>query len=114
MFRLTGEEKEKVVTNCDHLNKLKFSPYRPYVFTEHGAVMLASLLNSETAVHASVQVVRAFVRLRQILSTNKDLAAKLGQLERKIEKHDEEIQAIFTAIRQLMKPADSPRRKIGF
>lgn len=97
-----------------HLKGLKFSPHMPYAFTEHGAIMLASILNSEAAVHASVQVVRAFIRLRQILSAHKELSAKLDQLEKKTEKHDEEIQAIFSAIRQLMKSPEPARRKIGF
>lgn len=114
MFSLTQKEKEEVVANCDHLKGLKFSPHLPYAFTEHGAIMLASILNSEAAVHASVHVVRAFIYLRQMLSTHKELSAKLNQLERKTEKHDEEIQAIFSAIRQLMKPPEPTRRKIGF
>jgi phage regulator Rha-like protein len=114
MFQLTENEKAEVVANCDHLKRLKFSPNLPYAFTEHGAIMLATVLNSPVAVQASIQVVRAFVKLRQILATNKDLAHKLEQLERKIEKHDEEIKAIFNAIRQLMTPPEKPKRKIGF
>ncbi len=113
MFRLNPKEKE-VVTNCDHLKGLKFSPHLPYAFTEHGAIMLASILNSEAAVHASVQVVRAFIRLRQILSSNKGLALKLQELESKVGKLDDEIKIIFDAIRQLMTPPEKPARRIGF
>jgi phage regulator Rha-like protein len=114
MFQLTENEKAEVVANCNHLKRLKFSPNLPYAFTEHGAIMLAAVLNSPVAVQASIQVVRAFVKLRQMLATNKELAHKLDQLERKIEEHDEEIKAIFNAIRQLMTPLEKPKRKIGF
>ena len=76
--------------------------------------MLANVLNSQVAVEASIQVVRAFVKIREILSTHKELASKLNQLENKIEKHDEEIHVIFEAIRQLMTPSEKPKRKIGF
>jgi len=114
MFQLSENEKAEVVANCDHLKRLKFSPNLPYAFTEHGAIMLATVLNSPVAVQASIQVVRAFVKLRQMLANNKDLAHKLEQLERKIEEHDEEIKAIFNAIRQLMTLPEKPKRKIGF
>lgn len=111
MFRLTAEEKKKVVTICDHLRYLKFSSSPPHAFTEHGAVMLASLLNSTVAVAASIQVVRAFVRLRGILKTHADLAQKLELLERK---YDAQFKTVFDAIRELMKPPETPRRRIGF
>ncbi len=114
MFQLTKKEKEKVVTDCDHLNRLKFSPSLPNAFTEHGAIMVATVLNSPSAVRASILVVRAFVRLREILSTNKELAQKFSQLERKIEKHDDEIKVIFNAIRQLMATPEPKKKKIGF
>jgi phage regulator Rha-like protein len=77
MFRLTEVEKTEVVTNCDNLVRLKFSPHLPYAFTEHGALMLANVLNSERATQISVQVVHAFVRLRQMLGSNAELAHKL-------------------------------------
>ncbi len=82
MFRLTEEEKAEVITVCDHLRPLRFSPSLPHAFTEHGAIMLASILNSPIAVQASVHVVRAFVRLREVLATHKDLARKLEDLEK--------------------------------
>lgn len=88
--------------------------YLPYAFTEHGAVMLASVLNSPIAIKASIQVVRAFVRLREILTTHKELGEKLVQLEKKIGRHDEEIRTLFEAIRRLMQPPEKPRRQIGF
>jgi len=88
--------------------------YLPYVFTEQGVAMLSSVLNSERAVQVNIAIMRAFVKLREMLSTNKELALKLAQLERKMEKHDEEIKLIFDAIRQLMKPPETKTKKIGF
>jgi len=111
MFQLTEEEKAEVVANCDHLKKLKFSPVLPYVFTEHGAIMLASVLNSPVAVQTSVLVVRAFVKLREMLTTHKDLAKKLEEMEKK---YDSQFKVVFDAIRQLMTPPETKKRKIGF
>ena len=111
MFQITEEEKEKVVANCDHLKKLKFSPSLPYAFTEHGAVMLASILNSAVAVEVSIQVVRTFNRLREYVAHHKALAQKLDALEKK---YDVQFKAVFDAIRKLMTPPDKPRRRIGY
>ena len=87
----------------------------PYAFTEQGVAMLSSVLNSERAIHVNIAIMRAFVKLRQILSTHKELTHKLEELERKTEKHDVEIQSIFETIRQLMAPPpEKPRRMIGF
>jgi len=112
MFQLTSEEKTEVVANCDHLSKLKFSPVLPYAFTEHGAIMAASVLNTPRAIETSVLVVRAFVKLREMVATHRELARKLAQLEVRFEDHDEKIEAIFEVIRQLMAPTDIPRKKI--
>ena len=87
---------------------------RPFAFTEHGAIMAASVLNTPKAVEMSVFVVRAFVRLRTLLSTHKELAHKLAELERRVEGHDEAIQGIVVAIRKLMQPPDKKRERIGF
>jgi uncharacterized membrane protein len=86
----------------------------PYAFTEQGVAMLSSVLRSKQAVQVNITIMRAFVKLREILSTNKELALKLDQLERKIEKHDEEIKLIFDAIRELMKPPEKKTKKIVF
>ena len=114
MFQLTLEE-------MDALHRSQFATgsqkhrdprFPPYAFTEHGTVMLANVLKSQTAIHASIQVVRAFVRLREILTTHKDLAQKLEALEKK---YDRQFKIVFDAIRQLMKPEDPPKeRRIGF
>ena len=111
MFQLNEVEKAEVVANCDHLRKLRFSPNLPYAFTEHGAIMLAAVLNSPVAVKASIQVVRAFVNLRQLLASNTDLARKLASLEKK---YDSQFKMVFDAIRKLMEPPEVKKRKIGF
>jgi hypothetical protein len=92
--------------------------YLPYAFTEHGAIQAANVLNSPRAVEMGIYVVRAFVQLREFLSSNKDLARRLDQLEARIEKklatHDEAIAAMLSAIRELMNPPAPKRRPIGF
>lgn len=112
MFQLTEQEKTKVVAICDHLGRLKFSPVLPNAFTEHGAIMAASVLNTPRAVEMSVFVVRAFVRLRQIVSSHVELARKLAVLEKK---YDAQFKVVFDAIRELMTPPEAKRmRPIGF
>lgn len=111
IFQLTKEEKDEVVTNCDHLKRLKFSPNLPFAFTEHGAIMAATILNSPVAIKVSIQVVRAFVKLREMLATHKDLAKKLEDMERK---YDAQFKVVFDAIRELMKPPEPKKRQIGF
>jgi hypothetical protein len=114
MFQLTKEEKDEVVTNCDHLSKLKFSPSLPYAFTEHGALMLGNVLKSARATEVSLLVVRTFVQIREMLSSNKDLAIKLEALERKVSSHDQAISGVIDAIRQLMAPPATKKHGIGF
>ena len=113
MFRLTAEEKAEVVAKCDHLTKLKFSPVLPNAFTEHGAIMAASVLNSRRAVEVSVYVVRAFVRLRFLVSTHKELSLKLDELEPKVSGHDQALAGLIDAIRSLMAQPEPKKRKIG-
>jgi hypothetical protein len=88
--------------------------YAPYVFTEQGVAMLSSVLSSKRAVHVNIEIMRAFVRLRRMLSSNKELVHKLKELERRVARHDAEIQGIFEAIRELMEPPAKPARQIGF
>ena len=115
MFQLTVDEVNSLRSHIATSNMGRGGRRTlPYAFTEHGAVMLASVLNSPVAVEASIQVVRAFVRLREILATHKELANKLVELEARIEAHDKGITALFEAIRQLMEPPDTPQRRIGF
>jgi hypothetical protein len=89
--------------------------YLPYVFTEQGVSMLSSVLNSERAIAVNIAIMRAFVRLRQMVSANKELAAKLAELESKVDTHDGQIRSVFEVIRKLMAPPpDTARRSIGF
>ena len=112
--RLTAEERDEVVTDCDHLRALKFSPVLPWAYTEHGAIMAATVLNSARAAEMSVFVVRAFVRLREMAGNHAELSARLGALERKVAGHDQGIREMFKAIRTLIQPPAKPRRQIGF
>jgi ORF6N domain len=115
MFQLTSEETESLRSQSATSNRERGGRrYRPYVFTEHGAIMAASVLNSSRAIEVSVYVVRAFVKLREMLGTHKKVARKLAELERRIEVHDEEITALFDAIRQLMEPSEKSTKRIGF
>ncbi len=111
MFQLTVKEKEEVVTNCDHLARLKFSHVLPYALTEHGALMAANVLNSPRAILMSVEIVMAFVRLRQMALSVEELARRVNRLE---ERYDEQFKTVFATIRQLMTQPESPRKQIGF
>jgi len=115
MFRLTEREKTEVVAKCDHLESLKYSKALPHAFTEHGALMVASVLNTHRAVEMSVFVVRAFVKLRRFMTGNRELTDKLEQLEKHLAEHDVQIISLVQAIRQLMSPKAVPeKRRIGF
>ena len=114
MFQLTDEEWSDLRSQSVTSNGRGGRRYAPYVFTEHGALMLSSVLNSSTAAEVGILVVRTFVKLREMLSTHKELAAKLEALERKIGSHDQAIAGLLDAIRQLMSPTESGRRQIGF
>jgi hypothetical protein len=116
MFRLTRAETEalnrsQIATGSQKHRDPRFPPYG---FTEHGAIMTATILNSPRAVEMSLYVVRAFVRLRELLASNTALARKLNELEGKLKNHDEAIAAILSAIRELMNPPAPKRRGIGF
>jgi len=113
MLRLTGEEvrslRSQIATSKPGRGGAR---YRPYAFTEQGVAMLSTVLNSERAIEVNIAIIRAFVRLREILSTHKDLARKLDELEKK---YDENFRVVFAAIRQLMEPPDPPKKgRIGF
>ena len=124
MFQLTKEEFNHLVAQVGAGNlksqiAISSSGWggrrsRPYAFTEHGVAMLSSVLHSERAVRVNIAIMRAFVRLRETLALHKELAARLADLERKIESHDEGIRTLFEAIRQLMAAPEKARRSIGF
>lgn len=114
-FQLTIEEKSEVVANCDHLKHLKFSPNNPHVFTEHGAIMAAGVLNSPKAIETSILVVRTFVKLRQLLNTNEKLRHKLIELENRLGNHDEAIKKLVRTFFELMEtPTIEKKKQIGF
>jgi len=115
MFQLTKEEVGSLRFQFETSNKGRGGRrYLPHAFTEHGVAMLSSVLNSKRAVQVNLLIIRAFVKLREMLSTHKDLARKLEDLEKKYETHDVQIKAVFDAIRNLIEPPVSPRRRIGF
>jgi hypothetical protein len=113
MFQLTRQEIGRISQSVTSLSQLKFSK-QVRAFTEEGVAMLSSVLNSERAVQVNIAIMRAFVKLRKTLETNRELAQKFAELEARVGKHDEEIGAIIEAIRQLMAPPEKPRREIGF
>ena len=123
MFRLTWEEahflRSQFVTlkkegEFESSKRGKHIKYLPYVFTQEGVAMLSSVLNSRRAIRVNILIMRAFVKLKELLLTHRDLAVKIEALERKYVKHDEKIKVIFKAIRQLMAIPEKPKRRIGF
>jgi len=118
MFQLTDEEfaevNERLRFQFETSNRRGGRRYKPYAFTEQGVAMLSTILNSERAIEMNIIIIRTFVRLREILSTQKEFAQKLKELELKFETHDEHIAAIFEAINQLAAPPEKPKRQIGF
>jgi hypothetical protein len=115
-FTLTEDEHEALRSQFATLKggRGEHRKYLPRAFTEHGALMAASVLSSPKAVEMSILVVRAFVRLRQILAANRQLAVKLNELERKVAAHDKNILSLFQVVRSLMAEPEKPARKIGF
>ena len=114
MFQLSEKERNELVTIWHRFRTMKHSSSLPYVFTEHGTVMLASILNSERAVRLSIYIVKAFIKLRQILANNELIEKKLSKIEGKIKKHGVEIQSLTRAIRFLLLPPEKPKRPMGF
>jgi hypothetical protein len=115
MFQLSGNEKGELVAICDRFKTLKHSTSFPYVFTEQGVAMLSTVLNSERAIRVNIAIMRAFVRLRQILLSHKELARKVEELERKYSKHEVEITTVFKLLKKLMEPPPVPKKgRIGF
>ncbi len=117
MFQLTAEEAKALrsqIVTLEGGGRGQHRKYLPYVFTEHGALMAASVLNSSRAVQMSLYVVRAFLRLREWVAGQAELVAKLAEVERRVAGHDQELKLIIRAVRQLMVPPDGPRRRIGF
>jgi hypothetical protein len=125
-FQLTAEEFKNLNSQIATSNRRGGRRYLPWVFTEHGAIMLASVLNSDVAVQASVRVVRAFIKLREMVAANAQLASKLEELERRLDSHDEATPKafaspdyfgavdLFATLKRLLEPEAKPKREIGF
>ena len=114
MFSLTPQEYSRLRYQIGTLERGQHSKYLPYAFSEQGVAMLSSVLHSKQAIKVNIAIMRAFVRLREILAAHRNLVHKLEELERKYEAHDLQIQTIFEAIRQLMEAEQKPSRRIGF
>ena len=116
MFQLTENEKEQLVANCDHLNKLKFSSSLPYVFTEHGTMMLGNVLNSDRAIEFSIKIIEAFVKMREFLTNNLSVKLEIEEIKKKLVNHDKNIELVFNYLDEMMEKQDNKveRNKIGY
>jgi hypothetical protein len=103
-----------VIANCDHLQKLKYSPYLPFVFSELWKVMLANILNSDRAIQVSIRIVEIYIKMRELVLSNSELLLKVEELEKRIGDQDEKIVVIFKYLKKLLEYQDKPRKKIGF
>ena len=111
MFQSNFQEVRRLRSQSVTLKRGQHIKYRPYAFTEHGILMLSSVLNSERAVQVNIEIMRAFVKLREMLASHKDLALKLAEMEKK---YDSQFKVVFDAIRELMTPPEPKPRRIGF
>lgn len=117
MFQLTKKEKEQIIKDYPHLENLKYSPKLPNAFTEQGVAMLSSVLNSDSAIEVNIKIIRIFTKIRQMLSTHKDILLKLEQIEKQTTNNSKDIQVIFRALKQLIEQPKEPeitREPIGF
>ncbi len=116
MFQITQEEKEEIILQFEHLNGLKFSPVLPYVFTEHGAVMLASVLNSDKAIEVNIQIVRVFTQIRQMLADNTELRLEIEKIKKKMDNQSKNIEVVFQYLDELLEKKENPkpRKQIGY
>lgn len=117
MFQITAEEKDQLIITFEHLDSLKFSTVLPFVFTEHGAVMLASVLNSEQAISVNIQIVRVFTQIRQMLADNTEVRLEIEKIKGKLEKQDKNIELVFQYLDNLLEQKEkpnTPRQGIGY
>ena len=116
MFQLTDSEKQQVVANCDHLESLKFSSFLPYVFTEHGTMMLGNVINSEKAVQFSIRIIEVFVKMREFLNDNLSTKLEIEEIKKKLSNHDKNIELVFNYLDELIEKQDKKveRIKIGY
>lgn len=114
MFQLTREEYSSLRLQIETLKRGEHSKFLPYAFTEQGVAMLSSVLNSKQAIVVNIQIIRVFTKMREIISSNKDILLKLEQLERKVGGYGEDIEEIFKVLRQLINPEPEPRKRVGY
>ncbi len=114
MFQITKKEKEAIILQFEHLNKLKFSSALPHAFTEHGAVMLASVLNSDKAIGVNIQIVRIFTKIRQMLTDNTELRLEIEKIKKKVDNQDKNIEVVFKYFDELLEQKSTPRKQIGY
>ena len=111
MFQLSEKEWKELITICENLRSFKFSPASPFAFTEQGVAMLSGILRSKKVIAVNIAIMRAFVRMRELINENKELKRKLDEME---SKYDQQFQVVFDAIRQLIGKKDEPRNPIGY
>ena len=115
MFQLTKEEWGSLRSQIAISKKGRGGRrYSPFAFTEHGVLMLSSVLNSERAIQVNIQIMRIYTKLKEMLMDHKDILLKLEKLEKKVSKHDENFKVVFTYLKELLNPKKEPLRKIGF
>lgn len=114
MFVLSKEENDSLRSQFGILKRGEHSKYPPMAFSEQGIAMLSSVLNSKRAIHVNIAIMRAFVQMRELLTTNKKFAQKLNDIEKRLADHDENFQIVFDAIKRLLTEDEKPKRKIGF
>jgi len=114
MFVLSNKEIDKLVCHFGTPFRSYLGGAKPFAFTEHGILMLSSVLKSKIAIQINIQIMRVFTKLRQILATHRELAQKFKELEQRVGKHDFEIARIFDAIRKMVEPEEKPAKRIGF
>ena len=114
MFQLSSQELESLKSHFATSNSRGGRRGLPYAFTEHGVLMLSSVLNSDQAIAVNIHIIRVFAKMRELLSTHRDVLLKLEKMEKEINIHDQDIQMIFKYLKELLNPKSGPMRKIGF
>lgn len=116
MFQLTQAEKDQVVANCDHLQSLKFSQFLPYVFTEHGTMMAANILNSDKAIGVSVRIIETYVKMREMLTDNLSVKLEIEEIKKKLSNQSKNIELVFSYLDELIEKKENPKpqNRIGY
>ncbi len=114
MFQLTAKEVETLVSQNAIPSKQQLGGFLPYAFTEHGVLMLSGVLKSKQALDVSIGIIEIFVKMREMLATNKDILLQMQKIEKKLTAHDEDIKTIFSVLKKLINTPQEPRKRIGF